>query len=135
MYDGAIQQIGSPAAIRHDLGLHRLEVRAAKLSRAEEVLSEVAGIADVQRFGDRLDLMVSDVAVGEQLARQALGAAEIEVQEVSSGAPTLETAFVAILRDLNGELKAPPFPQRRQFRQRAPGAIVIGACDLRKNFR
>jgi ABC-2 type transport system ATP-binding protein len=135
MHDGAIQQIGAPAEIRHNLGLHRLEVRAAKLSRAEEVLNEVAGIADVQRFGDRLDVMVSDVALGERLARQALGAAEIEVQEVSNGAPTLENAFVAILRDLNGELKTPPFPQRRQFRQRAPGAIAIGAHDLRKNFR
>src|SRR5205085_9208673 len=115
------------AEIRRNLGLHRLEVRAAKLSRAEEVLGEVAGIADVQRFGDRLDVMVSDVWLGQQLARAALDAAEIEVHEVSDGAPTLENAFVSVLRNLNGEMKAPPFPQRRQFRQRAPGAIAIGA--------
>jgi ABC-2 type transport system ATP-binding protein len=135
MHDGALQQIGTPAEIRHDLGLHRLEVRAANLGRAEEVLSEVAGIADVQRFGDRLDLMVSEVGAGERLTRAALSAAEIDVQEISAGAPTLENAFVAVLRELNGEAKAPPFPQRRQFRQRQPGAIAISAHNLRKNFR
>jgi ABC-2 type transport system ATP-binding protein len=143
MHDGAIHQIGTPAEIRRDLGLHRLEVRAAKLGRAEEVLSEIAEIADVQRFGDRLDLMVRDVQQGERLTRQALGAAEIEVHEIGAGSPTLENAFVSILRELNekqnrdrGEAatKLPPFPQRRQFRQREPGAIAIGARNLHKRF-
>lgn len=134
MHDGTIHQIGTPAEIRRDLGLHRLEVRASKLSQAEEVLGNVAGIADVQRFGDRLDVMVRDVRRGEQLAREALGAAEIEVQEITTGLPTLENAFVSILRDLNGEMKSPPFPQRRQFREREPGAIAIGARHLHKRF-
>jgi ABC-2 type transport system ATP-binding protein len=134
MHDGVIHQVGAPAEIRRDLGLHRLEVRADKLSQAEEVLGEVAGIADVQRFGDRLDVMARDMRLGEQLTRDALGAAGIEVREISSGLPTLENAFVSILRDLNSEVKAAPFPQRRQFRQRAPGAIAIGARHLHKRF-
>ena len=135
MHDGVIHQVGTPAEIRSDLGLHRLEVRAGELSRAEETLSEVAGIADVQRFGDRLDVMVSDVGAGERLVRAALGGAGIEVREVSAGVPTLENAFVSVLRDLNGEVKAPPFPQRRQFRRREPGALAISAHNLRKSFR
>ncbi|MBI1764602.1 MAG: ABC transporter ATP-binding protein [Acidobacteria bacterium] len=135
MHDGVIHQTGTPAEIRNNLGLQRLEVRAAKLSQAEEVLGEVAGITDVQRFGDRLDVMVSDAARGEELARTALSAADIAVLEVGSGAPTLENAFVSVLRELNGEMKAAPFPQRRQFRQRAADAIAIGARDLRKSFR
>jgi ABC-2 type transport system ATP-binding protein len=138
MHDGAIHQIGTPAEIRRDLGLHRLEVRASTLSQAEETLGNVAeiapDIADVQRFGDRLDVMVRDVRRGEQLTREALGAAGIEVQEIGAGAPTLENAFVSILRDLNGEMKAAPFPRRRQFRQRPPGAIAIGARHLHKRF-
>jgi ABC-2 type transport system ATP-binding protein len=57
MHDGVIHQIGTPAEIRRDLGLHRLEVRASKLSQAEETLGEIAEIADVQGLGDRLDVM------------------------------------------------------------------------------
>jgi ABC-2 type transport system ATP-binding protein len=134
MHDGAIHQIGTPAEIRSNLGLHRLEVRAANLGLAEGVLGEIAEIADVQRFGDRLDVMVRDVQLGERLTREALDAAEIEVREIGAGSPTLENAFVSILRELNGELKASPFPQRRQFRQREPGAIAIGARNLHKRF-
>src|SRR5262249_1538989 len=126
--------IGTPAEIRRDLGLHRLEVRAAKLGQAEELLAGVAEIADVQRFGDRLDVMVRDVQLGEMLTREALDSAQIEVHEIGAGLPTLENAFVSILRELNGEMKASPFPQRRQFRQRAPGAIAIGARNLHKRF-
>lgn len=134
MHDGEIHQVGTPAEIRQDLGLHRLEVRASKLSEAEEVLNKVTELADVQRFGDRLDVMVSDLNHGEQLTRKALGEADIEVREIGSGLPTLENAFVSILRDLNGEMKASPFPRRREFRQRQPSAIAIGARHLHKRF-
>ena len=134
MHDGEIHQVGTPAEIRQDLGLHRLEVRASKLSEAEEVLNKVTELADVQRFGDRLDVMVSDLNHGEQLTRKALGEADIEVREIGSGLPTLENAFVSILRDLNGEMKASPFPRRREFRQRQPSAIALGARHLHKRF-
>lgn len=134
MHDGLIHQTGTPAEIRERLGLRRLEVRAAELGRAEEVLSEVAEIADAQRFGDRLDVMAQDTGRGERAVRDALGSAGIEVREISAGSPTLENAFVSILRDLQGEIKTPPFPQRREFRKRAPGAIAIGARSLHKRF-
>ena len=134
MHGGVIHQIGTPAEIRRGLRLHRLEVRATELGRAEEVLREVADLADVQRFGDRLDVMVGDVGSGERLTGAALGAARIEVREISTGEPTLENAFVAVLRGLNGESKAQPFPQRRQFRRRAPGDLAIDARHLHKRF-
>jgi len=134
MQDGVIHQTGAPAEIREGLGLRRLEVRASELSRAEEVLSEVAVIADVQRFGDRLDVMARDTKRGERAVRDALGSAQIEVREISAGSPTLENAFVSILRDLQGEMKTPPFPRRREFRKREPGAIAIGARSLHKRF-
>jgi ABC-2 type transport system ATP-binding protein len=137
MYDGEIRQTGTPAEIREKLGLQRLEVRAAdlgQLGQAEDILNRISSINDVQRFGDRLDLMVADVATGEKITREALAAAGIEAKEIKSGAPTLENSFVAKLRELGGELKATPFPRRRQFRQRPEGAIAIGAHNLCKRF-
>ena len=137
MYDGVIRQTGTPAEIREQLGLQRLEVRAVdlgQLGQAEDILTRIPSINDVQRFGDRLDLMVANVEAGEKTTREALAAAGIEATEIKSGAPTLENSFVAKLRELGGELKVAPFPQRRQFRQRPEGAIAIDAENLSKRF-
>ena len=134
MYDGQISQTGTPAEIRFELGQKRLEVRASDLGRAEEVLSDVEVIADVQRFGDRLDVMVRDELRDAEAARQALSAAGLSVEEITVGEPTLENSFVSILRELGGEMKAAPFPARRRFRERAPDAVAIGAHNLQKRF-
>ena len=134
MYDGEIRQTGTPAEIRFDLGLKRLEVRASDLGRAEEVLSAVAEVGDVQRFGDRLDVMVRDQERDAEAAREALTAAGLTVKEITTGEPTLENSFVSILRELGGEIGTAPFPSRRRFRERAPDAIAIGAHNLEKRF-
>lgn len=137
MYNGQIRQTGTPAEIREQPGLQRLEVRATdlgQLGQAEDLLNRIPSINDVQRFGDRLDLMVADVSTGEKTTREALAAAGIEAKEIKAGAPTLENSFVAKLRELGGELKVAPFPRRREFRQRPPGAIAIGAHNLSKRF-
>ena len=137
MYDGLIRQTGTPAEIREQLGLQRLEVRAAdlaQLGQAEDILTRLPSIDDVQRFGDRLDLMVANVEDGEKVTREALAAEGIQAKEFKAGAPTLENSFVAKLRELGGELKVAPFPRRRQFRERPADTIAIGAHDLSKRF-
>ena len=134
MFDGRIHQTGTPAEIRHGLGLERLEVRASDLGRAEDVLASTEGIDDVQRFGDRLDLMVEDPLRGEELTRAALSKAGLETRGVRHTAPTLENAFVSILRASVGAVVPPAFPRRRQFRERPAGAVAIGAHSLNKRF-
>jgi ABC-2 type transport system ATP-binding protein len=137
MYDGEIHETGTPAEIREQLGLQRLEVRATDLSqlgKAEDVLYPIPAIKDVQRFGDRLDLMVADVNAGEDITREALSSAGIELRDFKAGEPTLENAFVARLREFGGELKTIPFPARRKFRERPADALAIKAEDLCKRF-
>ena len=134
IYDGQIHQIGSPAELRKRMALGRMEVRASDLGRAEEILSLASNISDVQRFGDRLDLMVSDAERAESETRQALSSAGIAVTEIRRAAPTLENTFVSMLRKMGGALKAPAFPAKRKFRERAPDAIAIGAHNLHKTF-
>src|SRR5262249_57828362 len=65
MYEGQIHQTGTPSEIRDSLGLTRLEVHSNDLVRAEEVLGRFPATRDVQRFGDRLDIMVRNAAEGE----------------------------------------------------------------------
>lgn len=134
MYEGLIHATGTPAELRHSLGLERLEVRVFDLARAEDVLADAAGIEDVQRYGDRLDVMVRDVAQGEKSARDTLRAAKIEITELRAGAPTLENTFVRVLRELGGEIKTPPFPGKRRMSTHDESEVAIGARDLRKTF-
>jgi ABC-2 type transport system ATP-binding protein len=134
IYDGQIHQIGSPDELRKSMALERMEVRASDLGRAEEILSKTTGIDDVQRFGDRLDLMVGNSEVAERVTREALGSAGIAVKETRVAAPTLENTFVSMLRRMGGAMNVPAFPAARKFRERAADAIAIGAHDLRKSF-
>jgi ABC-2 type transport system ATP-binding protein len=69
MYEGKIQQMGTLNQLRASLGLHRLEIRTPELAAVERVLTTVADakgpIADVQTFGDRLDVLVPSLQQGE----------------------------------------------------------------------
>src|SRR5438067_331047 len=97
MHDGRLHRTCTPAELRQSLGLQRLEVRATDLRQAEATLARRDGIADVQRFGDRLDVLVRDASAGERAVREALGDA---LESVRTASPTLENTFVAILRGL-----------------------------------
>ncbi|MGH9899030.1 MAG: ATP-binding cassette domain-containing protein, partial [Pyrinomonadaceae bacterium] len=132
--DGMIHQSGTPSELRQRLGLIRLEVHAADLSQAEDVLEAASGIEDVQRFGDRLDVMVRDAALGEKTTREALSAAGVAIEEVRSAQPTLENTFVSVLREIGGQVHVPPFPRQRVLKKRTPEEIAIGARDLHKTF-
>ncbi|HKW93721.1 MAG TPA: ATP-binding cassette domain-containing protein [Methylomirabilota bacterium] len=130
MHDGLLHRTGTPLELRQSLGLERLEVRASDLRRAEAALAARDGIVDVQRFGDRLDVLVRDAQAGERAVREALGPA---VESVRAASPTLENTFVAILRSLEGDGRVPPFPDRRPH-EPAADSVAIGARALRKTY-
>ena len=63
-----------------------------------------------------------------------LGQIGIPVAEIKLASPTLENSFVAMLRHVEDEVRATPFPVKRKFQDRPPDAVAIGARDLRKTF-
>jgi ABC-2 type transport system ATP-binding protein len=132
MHEGRLHRVGTPAELRAGLGLERLEVRASDLRRAETALAAREGVADVQRFGDRLDVLVPDVPAGERAVREALAGQALAVEEIRPATPTLENAFVALLRELERDAPAGPFPGARVAP--AGDAVAIGARGLRKRF-
>jgi ABC-2 type transport system ATP-binding protein len=132
MHEGRLHRTGTPAALRQGLGLQRLEVRAADLRRAERTLDATNGIADVQRFGDRLDVLVVEAPAGERAVRAALADAGLALDGLRAATPTLENTFVAVLRELEGERRVPPFPGGGVAAPSA--AVAIGARALGKTF-
>jgi ABC-2 type transport system ATP-binding protein len=137
MYQGEIHQIGTPAELRASLGAKRLELRTADLRKTESLLSEEAGpdkeIIDVQRFGDRLDLLVRDPDKDRQMVNEKLRSAGVPVDEIRVDEATLENTFVAKLRALGQKAATVEFPSRHDHNN-LHGQVAIGATDLVKEF-
>ena len=134
MFDGRIIETGTPKEIRKNTGLQRLELRTDDLGKAENLLNKSEQINDVQRFGDRLDVMVENAAEGESETRRILEKENLAVKEIRRAQPTLENAFVATLRDLEGDPSVAPFPRQREFQSREANAVAIGAENVNKIF-
>ncbi len=134
MFDGRIVQEGTPKELRERLGMKRLELRTSDLGETETVLQNAEGIGDLQRFGDRLDLMAADPERCEKEVRRVLDGAGIEITDIRVGEPTLENSFVSELRDLEGDIMVGPFPRHREFQNRPPDAVAIGAESVSKVF-
>jgi len=132
MERGKIYDIDTPARFRSKMGVTRLEVKVEPLALAEEVLGASPEAADVQRFGDRLDVMAARPDAAESDLRQRAEAAGLRVTEIRRSQPTLENAFVGQLRKMRGAHPIPRFPKPSPPLTRKD--VVIGAKDLNKRF-
>jgi ABC-2 type transport system ATP-binding protein len=134
---GEIRDIGTPAELRGRAGTKRLEVHTNDLGKAEEVLLKESEqgpeIVDVQRFGDRLDVIAADPEGGRKRVESALRSANLVADVFRIAQPTLENTFVAALRRFGDRENAPAYPGRHDHRN-LKGQIAIGARDLTKRF-
>ncbi|MEH2091560.1 ATP-binding cassette domain-containing protein [Nostoc sp.] len=119
MYEGQIQKIGTPAALRSSLALHRLEVHTSNLQLSEQVLLQTAeaNIVDVQTFGDRLDVLVKDITLGRTQVHDLLQQQQLSDFSIESSSPTLENVFVTHLRQQGLATQFFPFPRAKATNQ------------------
>ncbi|MBN3949813.1 MAG: ABC transporter ATP-binding protein [Nostoc sp. NMS7] len=136
MYSGQIHEIGTPADLRANLGLHRLEVRTANLEATEQILSQTTqtNIVDVQTFGDRLDVLVKDINSGETEVRKLLQQHQLPSPSIEHGEPTLENVFVTRLRQQGSVPQFFPFPRFRKRGQGETKKVAIYAHNLSRIF-
>jgi ABC-2 type transport system ATP-binding protein len=132
MERGKIYDIDSPAHFRSKLGLTRLEVHAEPLAGAEQAFAGSPEVRDVQRFGDRLDVMTPNADAAELDLRSRAEAKGVRVTEIRRSQPTLENAFVNTLRQMRGAGATPQFPKPSPPIDRLQ--VVIGAKDLNRRF-
>ena len=134
MERGKIYDIDTPAHFRSKMGVTRLEVKVEPLAKAEDVLSASPEAQDVQRFGDRLDVMATKPDEAERDLRQRAKDNGMEITKIVRSQPTLENAFVGQLRKMRGAQPVPRFPNP------SPATQPEGRChwgqrheqDLRK---
>ena len=87
----------------------------------------------MQRFGDRLDLLVADPERATPIVEDHLRAANLDFSEIQMDEPTLENTFVATLRSLGQEIRSHDFPSDYNHNN-LRGQIAIGATGLTKEF-
>ena len=129
---GKIYDVDTPAQFRSKMGLTRLEVKVDPLAPAEDILAESPEAADVQRFGDRLDVLAARPDDAEAELRRRAEANELHIKAIQRSQPTLENAVVGVLRKMRGVQAIPHFPKASPGREQDD--IVIGAKDLNKRF-
>jgi ABC-2 type transport system ATP-binding protein len=136
IHQGLIRQIGTPDEIRGSLNAKRIELRTTKLRETLAALEARRGgseIFDVQRFGDRLDLLSHAPALAEDEVKQMMSRQGLPIDDLRVDEPTLENTFVATLRELGERTSDEPFPSFRQHRI-LRGQAGIGANRLTKQF-
>ena len=134
---GEIQQVGTPDEIRESLHAKRIELRAPDLRKAlravQKASRQEADVFDVQRFGDRLDLLSHAPEAAQREIEEVMRDEGIAIDSMRIDEPTLENTFVATLRSLSHEMKDTPFPARHDHRGQR-GQIAIGAEHITKQF-
>jgi ABC-2 type transport system ATP-binding protein len=135
IHQGQIREIGPPDEIRGRLNAKRIELRTPKLQEALHLLESRTDheIFDVQRFGDRLDLLSHDAIHAEGEVKRVMRQKGLVIEDLRVDEPTLENTFVATLRDLGERASEEPFPSRHQHRG-LRGKVGIGAQGLTKKF-
>jgi len=138
MYEGKIQQCNTVAKVKASLKVQRLEVYlpAGQLDQAEDILKHNANlqdsVSDVQRFGERLDILTAQPQQTSDEIRQILKQRQLQIQNLAIDTPTLENTFVARLRELKGDSSGANYP--RIYRQAKSSGTAIGAQNLNKVF-
>jgi len=137
MYHGVLHQIGTPADLKQSISSQRLELRTPDLAIAEQLLNgearETVDIKDVQRFGDRLDVLVADSVVSRSAIETLFRSRGMAISDIQVGQPTLENTFVATLRALGEDTRSEAFPGDHDHGH-LRGRIAIGATNLTKHF-
>ncbi|MGK7893266.1 MAG: ATP-binding cassette domain-containing protein, partial [Xenococcus sp. (in: cyanobacteria)] len=143
--EGEIQQIGTLSQLRDSLGCKRLEVRTNQIEVANDVLRAQlvisnSQIIDVQTFGDRLDILVKNVDLGQPEVRKILNQHQLESNNIKISEPTLENVFVTSLRSLGNDPEFLPFPRIKSSskdlatQENRPNKIAISTEKLSKRF-
>jgi ABC-2 type transport system ATP-binding protein len=103
MHQGSIYQVGTVAELKASLNLQRLELRSPTILKVEEDLVKSLNehrpdIADVQTFGDRLDVLVPNVDSGKQIITEVGNQFKLRDLKIEVEEPSLENVFVMRLK-------------------------------------
>ncbi|HEY9758268.1 MAG TPA: ATP-binding cassette domain-containing protein [Oculatellaceae cyanobacterium] len=102
MYQGSIYKLGSVQELKDSLHLHRLVLTADKLLANEKNIAAALDsvgppIADVQRFGHRIDVLVTEEESAKPIIKKIAEKHHVPDLRIENDDPSLENVFVNAL--------------------------------------
>jgi len=102
MNRGKLIALGTPADVRSSMDDPLLEVRVSDAPRAAEILQALDWVASAGLFGRLLHVVVDDARDAERRITEALEPEGITVERVERVEPSLEDAFISLVREAGG---------------------------------
>jgi ABC-2 type transport system ATP-binding protein len=98
MYGGKLIAHDSPQAIKATIPGHLLEFTPSQFERAERIVNSLAGVIEVQTYGQMLHIFVDDAQRRQQEIEAALAAQGITCQGMREIEVRMEEAFISLVR-------------------------------------
>jgi ABC-2 type transport system ATP-binding protein len=98
MYEGKLIVCDAPDRIKGLVAGDLLELRPADLRRAEAIVASLAGVLEVQTYGDLLHVFVDRAAERRESLLRALAAQGVDVISLRQIRPRMEEAFISLVR-------------------------------------
>lgn len=99
IYQGELLIADTPSAVKAQMGGTILELRMENNQRGMKVLEGVESLRSLVLTGDKIHVLVDDPQEGEKVIREVLEAKKMEILSLLSVRPSLEDAFVSIVRE------------------------------------
>lgn len=98
LFAGKILAWGTPQEIKAQIPGQVLNLKCTDTRRANQVLRDIAGLLDLQTYGDQLNIIIeTDLTTAEEAIRQQLNTAGIEIQSLTHGQVRMEEAFIYLV--------------------------------------
>jgi len=106
IYGGKLIASGTPTQIKGMILGHLLEVTPAVFARAQQIISGMDGIIEVQTYGDKLHIFVDEVPVRKSQIEAALAAEGIGHDALREIEIRMEEAFISLVQRQSHEAAA-----------------------------
>jgi ABC-2 type transport system ATP-binding protein len=101
IYQGELLVSDTPSVVKSQMGGTILELRMENNQRGMKVLEGVESLRSMVLTGDKIHVLVDDPGEGEKAIREVIKANGMEIVSLLVVRPSLEDAFVSIVREKN----------------------------------
>jgi ABC-2 type transport system ATP-binding protein len=103
IYSGRLIASGTPAVIKTMVKGHLLELSPTPFAAAEKLITGMAGVMEVQTYGNKLHIFVDDVGLRQPQIEAAFAGQGITYDGIREIEARMEEAFISLIRHENAE--------------------------------
>jgi ABC-2 type transport system ATP-binding protein len=103
IYQGELLIADTPSAVKAQIAGTVLELRMENHQKGIKILEGVESLRNLVLSGDKIHILVDDLHEGERVIREVLEPKGMEILSLAVVRPSLEDAFVSIVRERRGD--------------------------------